>query len=123
MRLNYSLPLPDDKNPLVLLGANAARVEIHMRQEANGVTTLFAFAGCDQIERKCAQGPYETRDQALAARKAIFAELVRTGFELAQSELPLWSLAAQREIKQMRVEKSQSTVDTRFDPKDVFLDW
>lgn len=123
MRLNYNLQIPDQKNPLVLLGSDAARVEIHMREEVSGVTTLFAFAGQKCVERKCAQGPYETRDQALAARKAIIAELIRTGFQLQENEVPLWSFDVQREIRQMREYKSESAVDTRFDPKDVFLDW
>jgi hypothetical protein len=51
-------------------------------------------------------------------------ELIKdAGFEIAEEQYPLWSMAVQRSINEIRRHKRDSEVDYRFDPKDVFLDW
>jgi hypothetical protein len=124
MRLRYDTAVSADAKPLVLIGPQETRVEIHLREEPDASASLLAFSGLagGQPQKTVQQGPYQTLDQAIAAKRAIAAQLKDAGF--AQSEQhPLWSLNAQRNINSQRVEKQRSAVDYRFDPKDVFLDW
>lgn len=124
MHLNYDKSIPANAEPLVLRSAAQERVEIHLRQDADGVVTLLAFAGRgDKPERSVPQGPYERVEQAIAAKRAIAAELLRHGYSLATDVHPLWNLDAQRTINKIRSRKLASKASYAFDPKDVFLDW
>lgn len=55
--------------------------------------------------------------------RAIVAQLKDIGYEVAEEQLPLWSMVVQRAINEMRQRKRETELDYRFDPKDVFLDW
>ena len=86
--------------------------------------TLLAYAGSGpQPDKSSLQGPYQRLEQAIGARRAVARQLQNQGYEYLSDELPMWSLRAQRDINAMRHIKSDSAVDYRFDPKDVFLDW
>lgn len=125
MRLRYDKTVPADPAPLILAGPDARRVEIHIRLDEDHTATLLAFGGYDEGApvKTAQQGPYQVYDQAVAAKRAIVAQLKDAGFKLAEQQHPLWSMAVQRSINRLRKQKRDSAVDYRFDPKDVFLDW
>ncbi|WP_020208200.1 hypothetical protein [Gilvimarinus chinensis] len=117
--------IPNTPDPVVLT-KNTRRVELHLRRDEDNITTLLAYAGAASLstpERATAQSPYQNMDQAIGARRAIIQQLLNGDFQLQREGYPIWSLHAQRDIKQMRSLKVHSQVDYRFDPKDVFLDW
>ena len=123
-RLNYTDDTGSGLQPVVLKDPSGLRVECHLRTEEDGSATLLALSGRgDRVGKSKLQGPYETPAQAVAARKAIVAELVRMGFSLAPNEHPLWSMDAQRIIRQLRSVRANDSSRYKFDPKDVFLDW
>ncbi|MDO3384810.1 hypothetical protein QWI17_03040 [Gilvimarinus sp. SDUM040013] len=108
----------------IVLTRSDWRVEIHLRLEPNGVATLLAYAGRDNTpERSTQQGPFQTTDVALGARRAIVVELLKQNYQIAAGAHPVWSLNAQRDIKISREIKQENALKFDFDPKDVFLDW
>lgn len=126
MRLRYDKSVSPDPAPLVLNGPDGLRVEIHIREDQDGSATLLAFSGREgqsPPEKTTQQGPYQVYDQAVAAKRAIVAQLKDAGFDIPDDQYPLWSMAVQRSINEIRQQKQDSEVDYRFDPKDVFLDW
>lgn len=123
-RLNYTDNTGSGMQPVVLVDQSGLRVECHLRAEEGASTTLLALSGRDGgVGKSKLQGPYETPAQAVAARKAIVAALVRSGFSLLPNEHPLWSMDAQRIIRQLRSVRANDSSRYKFDPKDVFLDW
>lgn len=126
MRLRYDKTIPADPAPVILLGPESHRVEMHIRQDEDGSATLVAASGRDENappEKTLQQGPYQLYDQAVAARRAIAAQLKDSGYRYVQGEHPLWTMAVQRSINATRQRRAESEVDYSFDPKDVFLDW
>lgn len=126
MRLRYDPTIPAAPGPVVMLGPTGQRVEMHIREDEDGTATLVALSGPDSYTPPkgiCQQGPYHLRDQAVAARRAIAAQLKHAGFRYAQDEYPRWYLAVQRSINDARKIRGESAGNYRFDPKDVFLDW
>lgn len=124
MQIDYDRRISSDRGPLVLLGPEGERVEIHLRQDDEAHFALFAFAGSGAHPgRRRAQGPYHSLDQALGARRAIASALLRQGYAPAGEELAIWALAAQAEVRTLRERHRQSRASYRFDPKDVYLDW
>lgn len=126
MRLYYDPSIPADSGPVVMLGPAGQRVEMHIREDEDGTATLIALSGPDSDTPPKGvrqQGPYHLRDQAVAARRAIAAQLKDTGFRHAQDEYPRWSLAVQRSVNDARKIRGESEGNYHFDPKDVFLDW
>ncbi|MCP8899296.1 hypothetical protein [Gilvimarinus xylanilyticus] len=115
--------IPDTPDPLVLQ-YRERRVELHLRRDDDDIATLLAYAGSGpQPDKSSLQGPYQRLEQAIGARRAVARQLQNQGYEYLSDEHPMWSLRAQRDINAMRHIKSDSAVDYRFDPKDVFLDW
>lgn len=126
MRLRYDTTVPAGPAPLVLTKPGGQRVELHIRVDPNGSATLLAFGGQNSQnppQKTTLQGPFEVYDQAVAAMRAIVAQLKDIGYEVAEEQLPLWSMVVQRAINEMRQRKRETELDYRFDPKDVFLDW
>ncbi|MGQ9426683.1 PA4575 family protein [Gilvimarinus sp. F26214L] len=125
MRLRYDLSLPADPAPLILDGPDDRHVEFHIRRDPDQTVSLVAMSGRRGADpdRITQQGPYHRPEQAVAARRAIAAELKRSGFQLANDRIPLWSLSAQRQLNATRRHKAALQLDYRFDPKDVYLDW
>lgn len=125
MRLRYDKSISTDPAPLVLERADGVRVEIHIRREADQTATLLAFSGREgsSPEKATQQGPYQLYDQAVAAKRAIAAQLKDAGFNITEQQHPLWSMDVQRDINSMRKQKGNSEANYEFDPKDVFLDW
>lgn len=122
MRLFYSKTLPNDCSVLVLVAECGRRIELYLRQSDEG-TTLLALAGSNEPSKSKLQGPYETVEQAIAARNAIAQVLINEGFNHALNHQPLWELAAQRAWGEVKSKNSAAKVDTTFKPQDVFLDW
>ena len=124
MRLRYDQSTPGSPAPLVLLGPNGQRVEMHIRSETDRTSALIALSGNlgNLPEKDHQQGPFQSIAHAIGARRAIAAELLDLGFRLSD-EHALWTLAAQRLVKQMRETKAASRADYRFHPRDVYLDW
>ena len=126
MRLRYESSISASPDPVVLLGGNNCRVELHLRQHGDATATLVALSGRDgqaPSGKAVQQGPYQSYDQAVAARRAIAGELLDDGFSLADDQQPLWSMTVQRLINQLRLDAAARSVDYRFKPEDVFLDW
>lgn len=126
MRLRYDTTVPADPAPLVLTKSGDQRVEIHIRVDPDGGATLLAFGGRQNQNpppKSTLQGPFEVYDQAVAAMRAIVAQLKDAGYDLAEDQFPLWSMSVQRTINDVRQRKQEMALDYRFDPKDVFLDW
>ncbi|MDQ2076916.1 hypothetical protein [Marinimicrobium sp. ABcell2] len=126
MRLRYDKTIPADPAPLVLTKPEGQRVEIHIRVDSDGSATLLAFGGREHQsppDKTTQQGPFLVFDQAVAAKRAIVAQLKDAGYKVADDQYPLWSMAVQRSMNELRKHKQETAVDYRFDPKDVFLDW
>lgn len=126
MRLHYDKTIAADTQPLVLSGSGDLRVEIHIRCEPEGSATLLAFSGLHQSgepAKSLQQGPFHRVDQAIAAKRAIVAQLKDAGCVVSEHQHPLWSLAVQRAINASRKQRAEAAGDYRFDPKDVYLDW
>ncbi|MCW8196669.1 hypothetical protein F6455_17895 [Proteobacteria bacterium 005FR1] len=126
MRLRYDKSITPDAKPLVLSGPEQLRVEIHIRRDPEDTFTLLAFSGpqdSGEPQKSLQQGPFHRLDQAIAAKRAIVAQLRDAGFEIADQQHAMWSMAAQRAVNASRKEKAEAVGDYRFDPKDVYLDW
>lgn len=126
MRLRYDTSVPPDSSPLLLTHPDDVRVEIHFRRDDDGSVTLLAFSGREEQgapTKTLHQGPFVRFDQAVAAKRAIAAQLKDDGFAVSEDGHPLWSLAVQRSINAARKKREESAGDYSFDPKDVFLDW
>ncbi|GAB1264134.1 PA4575 family protein [Aurantivibrio infirmus] len=122
MRLNYNAQSNDGSKPSVLLLNENDRVEIYLRAEPDGQTTLLACSG-DKValpKKSYQQGPYESMEQAVAARRAIVHDLLRRGYTYSEDAVAIWAIAAQRALKQIRKTKRSSKANYKFDPKDVF---
>lgn len=123
MRLQYDPTIPSGSAPLILR-CGPRRVEIHLRRDEENLVALLAFAGEEgPPERTVIQGPFQSMEQAVGARRAIAAPLLERGFEVDREVHPIWTLAAQRSINAVREGHRANVVNYRFDPKDVFLDW
>ncbi len=126
MRLRYDKSIPADPDPVILLDAKDHRVEMHIRRDPDDTATLVAVSGRDEgaaPDKTLQQGPYQLYDQAVAARRAIAAQLKDAGYRHSENAHPLWTMAVQRSINAARKRRAESEVDYSFDPKDVFLDW
>ncbi len=125
MKLRYDNSISSDPAPLVLTNPEGRRVEIHIRAEPDATATLIALGGRTEgePEKTSLQGPFELYDQAVAAKRAIAAQLRDAGYTPAEDEYPRWSMAVQRAINEVRHQRQAAAIDYRFDPKDVFLDW
>lgn len=126
MRLRYDKSITGDANPLVLSGPEQLRVEIHIRRDPEGTATLLAFSGSQESgepQKTLQQGPFHRLDQAIAAKRAIVAQLRDAGFIVADQQHAMWSMAVQRAVNASRQQKAEAAGDYRFDPKDVYLDW
>lgn len=126
MRLRYDTTVSSDPSPLVLTRPDGLRVEIHFRRDEDGSVTLLAFSGREEQgapTKTLHQGPFVRYDQAVAAKRAIAAQLKDDGFTVSEDAHPLWSMAVQRSINEARRKREAAAGDYKFDPKDVFLDW
>lgn len=125
MKLHYDKSITPDPAPLVLAGPDKRRVEIHIRVEPDATATLIALGGHTdgEPEKTSLQGPFELYDQAVAAKRAIAAQLRDVGYAPAEDQYPRWSLQVQRAINEVRQQRQAAAIDYRFDPRDVFLDW
>jgi len=95
-------------DPLVLT-RDDWRVEIHWRQDADGLATLLAYAGRDIApERVTQQGPFQSVAQAIGARGAIVKQLLAKGYCLRGELHPAWTINVKRDIRVMRERKAQS---------------
>lgn len=125
MRLRYEKTVSSDSSPVVLEGGDNFRIELHIRCEDDGTATLIAVAGLDNLlrpEKLLQQGPYQVHDQAVAARRAIAAELIDDGYHIVDRH-SVWSLAVQRSIRESRARKRVTRANYDFKAEDVFLDW
>jgi len=106
------------------LTSHRQRIELHIRSDEDGTVTLYAFSGPleQQPDRHIQQGPFQRREQAVGARRAIAAELLAAGFRVDKGAA-IWLLPLQRHLNAARQQRLASTVNCRFDPSDVYLDW
>jgi hypothetical protein len=126
MRLRYDKSISADAKPLILRGPEQLRVEIHIRRDPQDTFTLLAFSGLEdkgEPQKNLEQGPFHRLDQTIAAKRAIVAQLRDAGFEIADQQHAMWSMAVQRAVNASRKQRAETAGDYRFDPKDVYLDW
>ena len=105
-----------------ILGGNGRHIEISIHHNEDATCTLIAQSGTagNRPDRQKAQGPYESAEHALAARRAIIHALTTRGFYPVISAIPRWSIDAQREIRRIREQRMASTVNYQFDPEELF---
>lgn len=113
MRLDYKVKHTGS----ILLLRQSHRIELHLSSLDSELSCITMLAGPDQgrpeVHRQ--QGPYHSRQQALAAISAIANELTRLHY--SQREVPLiWQVPAQRLVRQNRKQRQQHRVDSRFIP-------
>ena len=126
MKLRYPNHVGIDGNchaTIVLENNRHWRIELTIKANDDETCSLIAQSGINTqpAELNKLQGPYQTFDQAAAARIAIVDRLFDKGFYVL-NRVPIWTLQAQRVIKQLRQTRSQNTTNVRFDPSDVIFD-
>lgn len=117
--------IDDFTRDCLVLSSAEQRVEMHIRCDDDGLCTLYAFSGepARFPRRRLQQGPFQRREEAVGSRRAVARSLLEAGFEVSRSQTPLWLIPLQREVNTARRQRRESSVDCRFDPKDVYLDW
>lgn len=123
MKLRYSGAMPETEGVL-LTNRCGWRVEMFVLANNDSTWTLVALSGdaeplCRAVPRQKLQGPYEIRDQAIAARSAIALALVDQGFGVNTADHLQWRIVAQRAVREVRRLRQAHAPDCRFDPKDV----
>ncbi len=123
MKLNYQTQSPDLLHipALVLRNLRGWRIEMHLRPNDDHSYSLIALSGIDNwpAELCKAQGPYETRDQGVAARSAIVNQLLAKGFQLLENSGSIWVVQVQRMIRSLRDQRTVHRGNYQFHPDDV----
>lgn len=133
MLLHYPSSHTQMADVLVLENARGWRIEMYLKANqvpdsqalkpahSSSSYSLIALSGVSHLpaELNKAQGPYETREQASAARSAIAQQLLNKDFEVQHKAEGIWSLQAQKAIRQMRAERNQHQGNYHFHPDDV----
>lgn len=124
MRLNFmGFQVPKDTRLLVARLDNS-RIEIHLKDNQDNTFTLISVTGDNKgaIQRSLRQGPYTTREQALAAMQAVCNELQRIGYAPRVDETSIWEIKVQQEINIIRQTKLENQANYKFHPSDVIFD-
>lgn len=123
MRLRYHRTVCTAEG-MLLINDRCWRVEMYVLANNDATYSLVALAGGDRVlpEKLKIQGPYQNREEAIAARAAIAASLVAKGFAETSSVVSRWRLNAQRTIRGLREAHRANSTACRFDPKDVYFD-
>ena len=110
-----------DRETLILQNARGWRVEMQLRRNEDDSHTLIAMSGLSDkpAELSKLQGPYQTRDQGIAARAAIAIQLLRKEFQLHPEQHSIWSVQAQKAIQKVRSQRIASQGNYDFHPDDV----
>lgn len=124
MKLNYdssSLALDSTLKVLILENTRGWRIEIQLRANEDSSFTLVAMSGIHSkpAELSKLQGPYESRQQACAARRAIAIQLLDKGFKAMEHEHSIWNLQAQKAIQKVREQRKLNRGNYDFHPDDV----
>ncbi len=124
MKLSYktpSLTIDTRQQVLILKNSRNWRIEMQLRRNEDQSYTLVAMSGIGSkpAELSKLQGPYQTKQQASAARSAIAVQLLEKNFEVLNNEHSIWSLQAQKAIQKVRLQRQQSQGDFDFHPDDV----
>ena len=119
MKLQY----PDNAKSTdrsVSLLRSGQRVELWLLPNEDLTYSMVGISGTDEAlpAKQKLQGPYHTRAQAIAARTAITQALENSGFHIDNGE-PIWSLAAQKLIREIRSSRIASQGNYEFSPDDV----
>ena len=124
MRLNFTgFKIPKETRLLVATNDNN-RIEIHVKDNMDTTFTLISITGKSNggIDRSLRQGPYTTREQALAAMQAICNELQRLGYCPNTESSSIWEIKVQQEINILRQVKKENQGNYKFHPNDVLPD-
>ncbi len=89
--------------------------------DSYSLVALSGQAGSGAPEKTKLQGPYQMREQALAARSAIAALLLEGEHRILPEAVPHWRMAAQRAIRELRDLRLRYFTDCSFDPQDVYF--
>ncbi len=122
MKLRY--PKLASAAPVIMENSRGWRIEMVIKANEDESHSLIAQSGLTNkpAELSKLQGPYQTQDQAIAARAAIAEQLFHKGFQLLDKVEPIWSLQAQGAIKRLRQQRQDNTGNYSFDSNDVFFD-
>jgi hypothetical protein len=122
MKLRY--PKLASAAPVIMENSRGWRIEMVIKANEDESHSLIAQSGLTNkpAELSKLQGPYQTQDQAVAARAAIADQLINKGFQFLDKVEPMWSLQAQGAIKRLRQQRQDNTGNYSFDPNDVFFD-
>ncbi len=112
MKLNFQ---PDtqgalDAQTLVLINARGLRIELILKRNDETTYSLIAMSGISHMPAELVkgQGPYQTLDEGIAARKAIADQLLNKGFLLQDDAFSIWPIQAQKVIQTLRKERKNS---------------
>lgn len=110
-----------DRDTLILQNERGWRIEMQMRRNEDDSYTLVAMSGLNDkpAELSKLQGPYQTRDQGIAARTAIAIQLLRKDFQLQSQQHSIWAIQAQKAIQKVRSQRIASQGNYDFHPDDV----
>ncbi len=125
MKLHYpNLGIHNTLTTIVLENNRHWRIELAVKHNNDETYSLIAQSGINTrpAELNKLQGPYQTRDQAVAVRAAIIDRLFDKGFYMLEEAVPIWTVQAQSAIKQIRQQRHHNSGDFRFDPNDVIFD-
>ncbi|MGH1370944.1 MAG: hypothetical protein ACRBBW_02830 [Cellvibrionaceae bacterium] len=124
MKLSYdtsSLAADSAANVLILENPLRWRIEMHLRRNEDQSYTLVAMSGIHDQPAQLSklQGPYENRQQACAARRAIAIALIAKDFNPKDAEHSIWTLQAQKAIQNLRQQRTLNRGNYDFHPDDV----
>jgi len=122
MYLTY--PALPDTDTLILENPRGWRVEMLIKGNGDQTFTLVAQSGIsgEPALLNKLQGPFHSRDQAVAARAAISQQLLNKQFQLIEPAVPIWTLQAMKALKPIRQQHQTHNPSDRFRPEDVIFD-
>lgn len=118
MKLEYD-PNPGSST-LVLENERRWRIEMYLKPNEDETYTLVAMSGIasQPAELSKLQGPYQTKEQGLAARSAIARQLHAKGFQTVKHH-SIWQIQAQKAIQTVRKNRTTNQGNYDFHPDDV----
>lgn len=120
MKLSYPEKSVSTDKTLILENQESHRIELSIlmnEDETYSLIGISGYQGSHQFKQK-AQGPYHQRNQAIGARTAITQSLLSSGYQIKNNS-SLWTLNAQRLIRELRKMRTEHTGDYEFSPDDV----
>lgn len=119
--LRYNGAMSGENQSLArVLSLRDLRVEIHVLPLENDSWTVMALSGAGGVERRKGQGPFPSRESAVAVAARIAAALRAQGF-VSLAEPPCWEMDAWRDRRRVLSARRGFVPRTAFHPDDVIF--